>query len=394
MATDRALAFREYKENIKEKEEKKQEIFEKNKDRTLSEVINHWYDYKLNVQKHDLDTADNQRRKLRQIFKDLEININTTTLGKFIEQHGGPKKITKLLEEYKKFYIARLNDKNIPDSEKLQYNAIASLITPVNPFFEHYLGLKIHVKTLGKKQISKTLVRLDDINKLLRHINDFWGLKIKLADSEEKKIEYRKRWALERIVVNCSKFLWVRGKEITEDRLSLADIKEMKRSGKLPLHTRKRTNNPKEFQQPVVVNDFLIEWEMYEPYRDSSDTSDSAPAIVQVNSHGQAIKRRWIRKVFQRRRQEAGLPEYLTQHRVRASMHTLCKTMINNQKIAQIQLGDVSSKIADDHYNIPDTELIRQELERFYKCDRIPGDKKTPMEDESTSDAQGDMAYT
>lgn len=61
-------------------------------------------------------------------------------------------------------------------------------------------------------------------------------------------------------------------------------------------------------------------------------------------------------------------------------MHTLCRHTANNRMIAQVQLGDVSTKIADEHYNIPDTEMIKEELEKVYRCENIPGEQITTME--------------
>jgi len=176
------------------------------------------------------------------------------------------------------------------------------------------------------------------------------------------------------------KYLWVRSKEISEGHLTLGDIRQMKKTGRLPLHTKKRTSNPEPFQQPVVIKDFIKEWNIYEQFRDSNDWSDEAPAIVLVKSNGQPINRRWIRRRLQVLREKLDLPETFTPHNIRRSMHTLCRSVINNRMIAQVQLGDTSYKVADEHYNIPDTELIQRELEKLYSGETLADSRKTPFE--------------
>lgn len=388
---DRSLAFREYQKNKeKNKEVVKKEVFEQCKNLLISEVIGNWIDYRSKIEKHDPDTIDVQARKLKQILRDFEVDIENITLGQFIRKLGGVGNLQKTLESYKQFHLNRLNDKSIPAESKLGHNSICSLLRPVNPFFERYLGLDIHLPTMGHKRTYRERVKLADLNKIIDYMDNTHLLKIKLAKTEQKKELIRKRWALERITIQSVKYLWARTKELSEGNLTLGDIRQMKKTGRLPLHTRKRTSNPLPFQQPVVVDDFLEEWKLYENYRDSNDWSDDAPAIVSIG--GEAIKRRWVREVFQKYRIELGLSDCITPHNVRRSMHTLCRSLCNNRMIAQIQLGDVSQKIADEHYNIPDTELIKKELENLYHCKNIPGEQKTPMELKQ-NEKGGDMAY-
>jgi len=367
-----------HQKNKKIKPEQKQ--YNLQKDKTLETVIENWCIYREKIENRDPDTIGPQRRKIKQIFRELGIDIKKTTLEKFYNKYGKSKGITKLLNNYKNFHINRYNNKSIPLSEKLEWNSISNMITPLNPFFEKYLGLKVHISNPGKKRTYQPRTKLHEINKILDYIDDKWSLKIKLASNERKKIEYRKRWAVERISVSALKYLWTRGKAITEGYLTIADINHMKKHGRIPLHIRKRLNNPEVFQQPVVPDEFIQEWTLYEKYRDSNDYSPNAPAIVQINKQGKAITRKWLRGKVKDYRRELDLPEYITPHNIRRSMHTLCRAVTPNRMIAQVQLGDVSHKIADEHYNIPDTDMIKDELNKMYLCDSLPGETKTRIE--------------
>lgn len=362
----------------KTKTEQKQ--YQQQKKNTLETTINNWATYRKTIENRDLDTITVQTRKIKQILREIGINIQETTLEQFYNKYGKTKGINKLLNNYKNFHIDKYNNKSIPQNQKLQWNSISNMITPINPFFEKYLGLKIHIKNPGKKRTYQQRTKLSDINKILDYIDDKWDLKIKLAETEPRKTEYRKKWATERITICALKYLWTRGKEITEGNLTLADIQTMKKTSRIPIHTRKRQNHPEPFQQPVIPDEFLTEWINYEKYRDTNNNNPTSPAIVQVNKEGTAITRKWIRNIIKHYRRELDLPEYITPHNIRRSMHTLCRTMTNNRMIAQVQLGDISNKIADDHYNIPDTEMIKEELNRLYQCDHLPGETKTRME--------------
>lgn len=371
--------------------------YEKLKHLELDQVINKWCKWKKEVEKHEPETISNNRRKLIQVFRDIDIDIKKTPLKELLDDEEDLEKLRNKLKDYKEFHLSRLRDKSIPETEKLKHNSIASLFSPVNPFFEKYLGMpkeKIHINTIGKKTVYKQRVTMDQVNKLIESIDTECHLKINLTNSEKKKMEYRKRWATERTAVIFLKYLWTRSKEITEGNITMKDIKIMKETNCLPLHTKKRLNNPKPFQQPVVLKEVIEAWNIYEKYRDSSDISDNAPAIVQVNKQGKAIRREWLRDIIKKHRRAANLPEYITPHAIRAGMHTLLRSKCNNKKIAQIHLGDVSSKVADSHYNIPDAEMIREELEKMYRSDDIvPGERKTPMEKQKSSSYSGDMAY-
>jgi len=358
----------------------KQKQYQQQKHNTLKQVLQNYKKHRRYIEKRDQDTYKTQHRKLKQIFREIGINIDNTTLEQFYKQNNKDQGIQKLLDNYKNFHIDRYNNKSIPQTEKLSWNSISNLITPLNPFFEKYLGLKIHITNPGKKPTYKPRTKLREINQILDYIDNKYKLKIKLADTPKKQTEYRKRWATERITISALKYIWTRGKEITEGNLTLKDITHMKKTSRIPLHTRKRQNQPLPFQQPVVPDDFLQEWDNYEQYRDTQNKDPDSPAIIQVNKQGKPITRKWIRRILRRYRRELDLPEHITPHNIRRSMHTLCRTMSPNRMIAQIQLGDISHKIADDHYNIPDTEMIKQELNRIYTTDNIPGETPTRME--------------
>lgn len=391
MATSRTIAFRDYQQN-KEKYEKvgEQKRFISYQQTCLESIIEDWAIHRKTVEKLSKDTVRGSRRKIRQLLRELGIDLKIN-LQDLLDCYENTEGLKNHIKEYQKFLLHTLKDKSIPIDQKLNYNGIASLFTPVNPFFEKYLGLDIHTPALGKKKTYATRTTLSQINKILEAINNKWHLKILLCNTEKKKEEFRKRWALERITLCSLKYLWARGIELTEGRLTIEDIKIMKKTGRLPLHNRKRINNPMPYQQPVVVDDFVKEFENYEKFRDSNDWSDEAPAIVQVNKEGKAITRKWIGRFIRGYRRELDLGDHITPHNIRKSMHTLCRSVVTNRMVAQIQLGDVSTRIADEHYNIPDKEIIKHELEKVYSCESLPGEIKTPME--LSKKLEGDPAY-
>lgn len=383
--------FREYQQ-IKQNK-KTTPLYKKQRHQKLDTLIEQWKQHRLQVQGLSKDTMGPQTRKIKQLLREIGYPPETTTLDKLLKENNGPKGLQQLIEQYKKFLLSQDRDKNIPTTEKLGYNGIACMMIPVNPFFQHYLQLPVHIKNLAKKRVYHERITLSQIDKILSYIDQRYKLRILIATTPQQKKTLRKRWSTERISICAIKYLWTRGKEITENHLTLSDIETMKSTNRLPLHSRKRNNQPLVFQQPVVTDDFLKEWSIYEHYRDSNDNNPNAPAIVQVNKQGKAITRKWIRDLFKQYRRDLNLPEYITPHNIRRSMHTLMRTVTPNQMIAQVQLGDVSTKIADESYNIPDTSIIKEQLEKLYHCETLPGEKKTPMEINPEEQNGGDMAY-
>jgi len=386
--------FREYQHRQIQKADK--EIRPRYKDihnKTLHQIVDDWGIYRRNIEGLARDTITSQKRKIKQLLREIGYPPKTTTLQQLLQKTNGPEGLQTLIQSYKQFLIDQEKNPSIPQDQKLRYNAIACIMIPVNPFFEHYLQLPVHIKNLAKKRVYHQRVTLKHIDQILDYIDNRYKTKIYIAkDNPIQQRKLRKRWSTERISIQALKYLWTRGKEITEGNLTLKDIQIMKTTNRLPLHSRKRNNHPTVFQQPVVVDDFIKEWEIYEHYRDSTDTTDNAPAIVQVNKEGKAITRKWLRKLLKYYRRELDLPEYITPHNIRRSMHTMMRTLTPNRMIAQVQLGDISTQVADESYNIPDTEIIKEHLEHLYHCDNLPGEKKTPLE-QQTQNKGGDMAY-
>ena len=391
--TSRHNQFRDYQNQKQIEKRPKTPKYKTQRQQTLATIIDQWKQHRIHNQGISKDTMVVQRRKIRQLLRETGFPPDTTTLDQLLKKTNGPKGLQNLIEQYKQFLLSQDKNKNIPTSEKLGYNGIACMMIPVNPFFKHYLQLPIHIKNLAKKRVYHQRITLSQIDQILNYIDQRYKLRIMLAKTPVQKKTLRKRWSTERISVCAVKYLWTRGKEITENHLTLQDINIMKATNRLPLHSRKRNNHPTVFQQPVVTDDFIQEWNIYEHYRDSNDNKPNAPAIVQVNRQGKAITRKWLRTLFKQYRRELGLPEYITPHNIRRSMHTLMRSMTPNQMIAQVQLGDISTKIADESYNIPDTSIIKEQLERLYHCDTLPGEKKTPMETQKEENSGGDMAY-
>jgi len=395
MTTDRTQAFREFRKHLQEREaDNKKTRFEQNKDLPMIKVIDNWHIWKLNVLKHDKDTVDCNRRKIKQLFVEIDIDLESTTLQELIDQFDGVEGLKSIILELREFHKERIKDSSIPNNDKLKWNSIAALFASVNPFFRSYLGLEMKFPSMSKKESNFQRVKLSDITKLLESCDNYWNIKIKLAKTDRKKQEYRKRWAVQRITIELLKYSWARTKAISENYLSLGDIRTMKKTGFLPLHIRKRLNNPEQFQKPMILDEFIIEWNRYEKYRDSTDWSDSAPAIVQVNSNGRPITRKWIRKIFRDLRRDAGLPDNITAHNIRRSMNTLASSVMGNSKVADLQLGDKDPKVIKTHYNIPDATMRKMELEKLYNSDdQVPGETLTPMETKKTNNFEEDMAY-
>ena len=150
-------------------------------------VIQDWAICREEIEYRDTDTIKGQTRRIKQIFREIGVDITKTTLEQFYNKYGKSKGISKLLNNYKNFLIDRWKNKSIPQDQKLCWNSISNMVTPMNPFFEKYLGLKVHIKNPGKKRTYQQRTKLQEIDKILEYINDKWSLKIKLAETELKR---------------------------------------------------------------------------------------------------------------------------------------------------------------------------------------------------------------
>jgi len=379
--TTRNIRFKEYVEQQKQKVgEHKEKRHRTLANETLDMVITRFLEYRTDVEKVAEVTVRGNKSKISLLLGDLlpkNKALTDVTLSQFLaylEKNDG---IENTLNKVKEFY---------QQETELGHNTIAGLINLCNPFFNRYLELPVKVKTMGKKATYKKRAKVSEIDQLLHHIDQKYRLKIQLTDDEKKKQLFRMKWAFERIIITTEKYTWARSIEICN--ITKQDIIEMRKTNTLRLRSRKRDKNPEVYQTPYVPDEYIKEWDIYERYRPVNQ--DTEKAIIRPD--GTEMNTRSIRRVFQINREDLGLGDHLTSHNVRRSMHTLARSVINNKKIAQLQLGDISSKIADTHYNIPDPELIQYEMKRLYETGNLPGETPTPLEHENM-EKRGDMAY-
>ena len=372
--TDFQKRFREYKEKRKQVGNDSAERFDKNKDLPLKEVIHNFSNW-ISMQGYEEDTLKPYKNRLIRIFTDIgEIDM---TLIEFIQENGGMENLPDIFENYKKFHLDELHGNNNKQKNKLSHNGIASLIKPINPFFKKFLGFQnFHLKHLSFIETDIDTITPKDVDDLIKHIGFRWNAKIEASVKQGKRMKYKQKLELELFVIECLKYTWMRTKAFTGHRLKIRDMKEMEQTGQLPLHIKKRTNNPEPYQIMTVPIRFIEAWSRYKKYRATDDWADNSPALVMVDS-GKAINRRWVRDILVKRRREAGLPEALHAHNIRRcyfSYAVIKKGM--NEKIARYQLGDKSSKIAIEHYIRPDVEMRKKAINAVYQDDEVKTDNK------------------
>jgi site-specific recombinase XerD len=358
------LRFQEYlkkKESFKCENKRYKSYWKK----TLEENLQAFLQYREIIEKRAETTLDGDKRKLKRLFKFLtNKKLTKITLEELVcDTESFQEKLTEL----KKYLL-----------EETEYsrNYVSGILAHINPFFKTFLQLDIHISAPAKKSGSFKRIRISEIDKFINHINKTYQIKIQTTNNQRCKQRYRRDWARERFVILTMKYTWARSIEICN--IQIQDLNEMMKTSKIHLRSRKRDNNPKEYQDPSVPTEYLKEWEIYKRFRDSSDWSDDAPAIT---NNAKGIETRYIRYLLGRKyKGTIVLPDDFTCHNIRRSMHTLARHVFNNPKIAQLQLGDVSSDIANKHYNIPDSSLIQSELSKLYHSDHIPGEEELPEE--------------
>jgi len=334
-------------------------------DKSIRDLVDLFLEYRIVVEKCAKSTVDGDKRKLRRLFGFLvDGDVDDATLFDVIGDD--PERFQDTLSELKQYLLR--------ETEYSQ-NYVSGLMTVTNVFFKRFLQMDVGVAIPAKTATSFERVKIGDIDTFLNHINKKYSFKLGLSDSDEEKQGLRRNWAVERFIVLTMKYTWARSIEIRN--MLVKDALQMEKTGVLLLRSHKRENNPKEYQSVVVPEAFVREWQLYKEFRDSSDWSDDAPAITR---HQEPVKTRFIRYLMHKYDKELVLPKDFTCHNIRRSMHTLARHVFHNPKVAQLQLGDVSSKIADTHYNIPDVSLIRSELDRLYQSDHIPGENCIPSE--------------
>ncbi len=377
--------YNEFKEYLKEKTEAdKKERYKKLATEPLGGIINSFLSYRMETKARS--TVCNDRKRIRQILRDLTpegSNFENITFKQFLKSNGGTKGLQKKLSSLQTFYM-----KKFVEGGKLSKNYVSTLFSICNPFFSKYLGLDVKVKYIGKEKRYYTRIKLSQINKTIHHINEKYRLLLEIENDEKNKQNIRIKWALERFLIQTMKYTWARSIEI--QNLNMEDMNKMEKTKILHLKSEKRKKNPKEFQHQPVLDQYIEEWQLYKKYRCTNDVSDKSPAIVSLR--GNRIDRSTIRRYLRKNRNELGYGDWFTIHNIRRSMNTLATHVFNNKKVAQIHLGDISEKIGEEHYNIPDFEDRRKELERLYRTEDIAGEQLTPME-LRTADKYGDMAY-
>jgi len=384
--------FREYIVKKKQFGIDGKERYEKNEELPMIQIIDNFFDWGI-FKGYEKDTMTPYRNRMKRIHKDL--NLLKKPLNQIIESNDGIDGVIELYEQYKEAQLEWSMDDSIPKKEKLSHNSIASLIKPLNTFYKDYLGIEtFHVKHIAYKHANITPINIGDIEKLIDHIKNVWTTRIETSDNLQRRFEYKQHMELEIFVVKCAKYLWVRSKAISGNYLTIKDMKEMEQTHKLPLNIKKRLNNPKEYQKVRATNEFLKAWSQYKKYRASDDWSDSAPTIVLIKT-GKPIHRRWIRNILCKRRREAGLSEGLTFHNIRRCAFT--DAVINHKmpmKIAKYQLGDVSTKIVEEHYIKPDDTMIKNAFEDLYKNENIGNSEQTANSEKNLRISDSEVVLT
>jgi site-specific recombinase XerD len=383
MATSRNNQFREYLKN-----KPKDGNIKRYKDmgeEPLKIIIQSFLDER--EKKKASTTVKNYRKCITLLLKDLlppKKNLDGTTFNEFLNFHGDQTKLGKTIEELKDFYLLEL-----VANHKLRKNYVSTLFSVCNPFFNEYLGLNFKIKHIGKsKDTYYTRIKLSEINNILNHIDEKYRLKLQFEENDRKKQDIRKKWALDRFLIQTMKFTWARSIEI--QNLNMADMNAMEKNLILHLRSEKRKKNPKEFQDIPVLEEYAEEWRLYKQYRCTLNEKDDAPAIVSLK--GNRIDTSTIRRHARNLGKETGYDGRLTCHNIRRSMNTLGEKVFENKKVAKIHLGDKNDKIRYDHYNIPDYDDRRNELMRLYSIEDLPGEQLTPMELRK-KESIGDIAY-